>query len=362
MTSSKWRYVAALLVMLPAVSALAQDGPGRKIAVLPFGVFPGGENPVLDRILFEAVVADGRFTPLPIYSPAAAPDLPPQKSQAAGLKYAITAQVYPGEDAGGAHARVWIWDTETGGLVITDEMVYYDPDEAQDVMNALAAFLLSKIPEEAEAPPPEAVPPRPVPAPVLVRQEDGETPAEETPSPPPLSGPGVFFSAAWAPFLPVYGQKGAELDRSFNPAGGIFKAGVVPLHSRAGSFGLELGVTYNFLGENPKWALQAGSLLNAGLSFIYLVRIKNSLFAKVTLGGGAAVLFDEFTPYSGGPWSPANQTFVPNAAAGLSFIMRFGYHFFIDLGGAFTIYFPKGFPERSLGLISPRVGFGWQVN
>lgn len=360
MASSKWRYLAALLVVLPLVSAMAQEGQGRKIAVLPFGVSPGGENPALDRILSEAIMADGRFTPLTIHLRTTTPDLPPEKSQAAGLKYAITAQAYPDEDAGNVHAQVWIWDTETGNLVITDEMVYYELDEAQDAMNALTAFLISKIPEEAAPPPPEIIPPQP--APVFVRQEDREPPAEEKPSQPPDSGPGFFISAAWAPFLPVYGQKGAEFDTSFNLTGGIFKLGFVPVHSRIGSFGLELGLTYNFLGKNLRWAMETGSLLNAGLSFIYRLRIKNFLFVKFTLGGGGAIMFDEFTPYSGGPWSPVNQSVVPNAAAGLSFIMSFGYHFFIELGSAFTIYFPKDFPDRSLGLISPRIGFGWQVN
>jgi hypothetical protein len=374
MISNKWRYLAALLAILSAASAMAQDDQDKKIAVLPFGVSSGGENPTLDRILFEAVTADGRFTPLAIYSRTTTPDLPPEKSQSAGLKYAITAQAYPDEDTGKVHAQIWIWDTETGGLVITDEMVYYDLDEAENTMNALTAFLISRIPEEEAppppaitppqpAPPPASIPSQPAPPPVLVRNEERETPAEEKPSQPPEPGPDFFASVAWAPFFSVYGREGAEFDQSFNMTGGILTLGFMPFHSRIGSFGLELGVTYNFLGKNPGWAMEKGSLLNTGLSFIYRTAgIKNFLFVKITLSGGVAMMFEKFTIYSGGPWSPASQDFVPNAAAGLSLVMRFGSRFFIELGGAFTIYFPKDFPDRGLGLISPRIGFGRHVN
>jgi hypothetical protein len=235
-------------------------------------------------------------------------------------------------------------------------MVYYDLDEAQDTMNALTGFLISRIPEEA---PPAIITPLPPPPPVLVRKEDEKVPVKEESS----SGSGFFTSIAWAPFLPIYGQENAEFDESFNLTGGILKLGFVPSHSRIGSFGLELGITYNFLGKNPEWALELGSLLNIGLSFIYQTpRIKNFLIVKITLGGGGGMMFEKFDLFSGGPWSPVNQNFVPNAAAGLSFIMLFGQHFFIDAGGAFTMYFPKDFPDRSLGLISPRIGFGWRAN
>jgi hypothetical protein len=77
-------------------------------------------------------------------------DEPPDSSLLTGMPYVLTGEYYF-DDEDMEHFQMWLWISDTGSLVFTDELVAESIDEAEEYLPSLVAWLFSKIePTEAE--------------------------------------------------------------------------------------------------------------------------------------------------------------------------------------------------------------------
>jgi hypothetical protein len=132
----------------------------RDTAVMPFI----GNDPALAGRMQNAAIREignqEGFTPrLREGPPPARVDEPPDPSLLGGMPYALTGEHYFDTD-GLQHCQLWLWESESGALVYTDELMAEDGDEAEGYLPVLTRWVFSQVPpvEEAAAEPQAAVP------------------------------------------------------------------------------------------------------------------------------------------------------------------------------------------------------------
>jgi hypothetical protein len=76
------------------------------------------------------------------------PDEPPAASYLGDSKYVLTGEYYVDLDEEMRHFQLWLWKSQDGVLVYTDELVAEDMAEAMSYMPALVTWVMSRIPEE----------------------------------------------------------------------------------------------------------------------------------------------------------------------------------------------------------------------
>jgi hypothetical protein len=75
------------------------------------------------------------------------PDEPPASNYLGNSRYVLTGEYYEDvEDM--QHFQIWLWKSNDGSLVYTDELVAEDMEEALGYMPALVSWVFSRIPEE----------------------------------------------------------------------------------------------------------------------------------------------------------------------------------------------------------------------
>ncbi|MDR3138467.1 MAG: PorT family protein [Treponema sp.] len=105
-----------------------------------------------DATLNEVQSIDG-YEPRPITleelpeSASFPPDEPPDPTFLGGSRYVLTGEYYVDlEDM--QHFQLWLWKSNDGSLVYTDELVAEDLEEAMSYMPALVTWVFSRIPVE----------------------------------------------------------------------------------------------------------------------------------------------------------------------------------------------------------------------
>jgi hypothetical protein len=76
------------------------------------------------------------------------PDEPPAPNYLGASRYVLTGEFYIDLDEEMQHFQLWLWRSNDGSLVYTDELVAEDIDEAISYMPALVSWIFSRIPEE----------------------------------------------------------------------------------------------------------------------------------------------------------------------------------------------------------------------
>ena len=127
------------------------------VAVMRFA----GDDPAITArirdVTVEEVRNQKRFSPLPLNAAGPRPDEPPDPSLLSGLPYVFTGEYYFDAD-GMHHFQLWLWNSETGALVYTDELLAEDVEEAEGYLPALVTWVFSKIPVTETVTPAAAVP------------------------------------------------------------------------------------------------------------------------------------------------------------------------------------------------------------
>jgi hypothetical protein len=164
-------YMGCLLAVVCGVTfpMEKQSNKPPTVVVFPFsGKTPGGTGDLrlLDIILDAAIHAVDDYkivtgtNPQIIESPSKAP----QKEQLPlGSAYCLTGECFLGDD-NETHAQLWLYDATGPKLIATDEMVFYNINEAPQFMGGLVNYLLGKIQRKAVNPETTAdLPPGPAP-------------------------------------------------------------------------------------------------------------------------------------------------------------------------------------------------------
>ncbi|MDR2362848.1 MAG: PorT family protein [Spirochaetaceae bacterium] len=144
-------------LLLISYGGNAQTAPAdtaTDVAIMPF---LGSDDPGNTLQLFDAVLSE--MTNLENYVPREVsadsypeildlrPDEPPESGYLGDSKYVLTGEFYLDvEDL--QHLQLWLWNSETGRLVYTDELVSEDYEEAVSYMPSLVNWILSQIPRE----------------------------------------------------------------------------------------------------------------------------------------------------------------------------------------------------------------------
>jgi hypothetical protein len=115
------------------------------VAVTPFA----GDDAVLSgRIRGEAVAqVEGLagFMPQPLDGADSYTDAPPDPGLLEGAPYVLTGEYYFDiEDM--QHLQMWLWNSESGALVFTDELVAENVDEAAGYLPPLVAWVFAQVP------------------------------------------------------------------------------------------------------------------------------------------------------------------------------------------------------------------------
>jgi hypothetical protein len=101
-----------------------------------------------------------RFVPGDFPEADLQPDAPPDPELLGDSRYVLTGEYYVDVESM-RHFQLWLWESSTGALTYTDEMLFEDTEEAGIYLPPLVTWVFSKIPavtaaaEEAE---PEPVP------------------------------------------------------------------------------------------------------------------------------------------------------------------------------------------------------------
>jgi hypothetical protein len=134
--------IVFLLALWPGMAVAAQD---RVTAVMPFA----GDDPALSSRIRDAAIAEvgnmEGFTPQSLDAVVSQPDAPPDSALVPGMPYALTGEYYF-DDEDMQHFQLWLWNSESGSLVYTDELVAEDVEEAEGYLPRLVSWVFSKIP------------------------------------------------------------------------------------------------------------------------------------------------------------------------------------------------------------------------
>ncbi|MDR2403268.1 MAG: outer membrane beta-barrel protein [Spirochaetaceae bacterium] len=76
------------------------------------------------------------------------PDEPPNPWYLGNSRFVLTGEFYIDIDEEMQHFQLWLWRSQDGSLVYTDELVAEDLDEAMSYMPALVSWVFSRIPQE----------------------------------------------------------------------------------------------------------------------------------------------------------------------------------------------------------------------
>jgi hypothetical protein len=76
------------------------------------------------------------------------PDEPPNPWYLGDSRYVLTGEFYIDMDEEMQHFQLWLWRSQDGSLVYTDELVAEDLDEAIGYMPPLVSWVFSRIPQE----------------------------------------------------------------------------------------------------------------------------------------------------------------------------------------------------------------------
>ena len=200
-------------------------GAGAQTAEVPVAVMPfvGDDAALSGRVRDASIREVGNqegFTSLPLAADTpAAGDEPPDPSLLGGMPYVLTGEYYF-DDEGMQHCQLWLWISDSGALVLTDELVAEDVEEAEGYLPALVRWIFSQLaedgPEEEAAEAEEAT-----------ETEEGEQL--------PAGGPGAFTARL---YLGLRGGAalGFQMVRSF----GEYEGGT------GQSFGGEAAVTVEY--------------------------------------------------------------------------------------------------------------------
>jgi hypothetical protein len=74
-------------------------------------------------------------------------DEPPDPSLLGGMPYVLTGEYYF-DDVGMQHCQLWLWISDSGALVLTDELVAEDVEEAEGYLPALVRWIFSQLAED----------------------------------------------------------------------------------------------------------------------------------------------------------------------------------------------------------------------
>lgn len=133
---------------------LAQTSSAADVAVMTFV----GDDLALSAMLHDATVNEVRG--IDGYNPQLVstqefpetvgfpPDEPPAPNYLGNSRYVLTGEFYIDLDEEMQHFQLWLWRSNDGSLVYTDELVAEDIDEAMSYMPALVTWIFSRIPEE----------------------------------------------------------------------------------------------------------------------------------------------------------------------------------------------------------------------
>jgi hypothetical protein len=198
------------LLCVPFVGGQTVPEGGVPVAVMNFS---GDETALSTRsraVTIGELEKMANFAPWPLNAAGPQPDLPPDSMLLGGLPYALTGEYYyDTEDM--QHFQLWLWNSGTGALVYTDELVAEDIDEAVGYLPALVAWVFSQIPLMAVE--------RSASVPAVKEEAPaGEETVEEAPGKPPFprlylglrAGEGLDFQS-----VRPYGDYGGGMGQSF---------------------------------------------------------------------------------------------------------------------------------------------------
>ncbi|MDR0589648.1 MAG: hypothetical protein LBG25_03795 [Spirochaetaceae bacterium] len=192
-------------------------GAGAQTAEVPVAVMPfiGDDAALTERVRDASIREVGNqegFTPLPLPPDTpAVTDEPPDPSLLGEAPYVLTGESYL-DDEDLTHFQLWLWKSETGALVFTDELMADDAEETEGYLPALVSWVLSKVSEEEEP----------------AETAEGEEPEE--PESPGAFKPGLYLGL----------RAGAALNFQMIQAFGSYESGVNQ------SFGGEAALTVEF--------------------------------------------------------------------------------------------------------------------
>jgi hypothetical protein len=146
---------------------------------IPVGIMPfAGDDAAINQRIQDAALEEARkqegFGPRVLNTTETFTDYPPEGEVVTGTDYVLTGEYYF-DDEDSQHFQAWLWNSGSGALVYTDELVADTTEEAEGYLPALVRWVFSKItPVAAEEP----------------AEEPEEEPADETgPAPRPVERP-----------------------------------------------------------------------------------------------------------------------------------------------------------------------------
>ena len=155
--NSRFLFLVMGFLLLISYGGNAQTLPAGTVTDVAIMPFLGPDDPFDTLQLYDAVISE--VTGLENYVPQEVsadsypeildlrPDEPPESRYLGASKYALTGEFYLDiEDL--QHFQLWLWNSETGRLVYTDELVSEDYEEAVTYMPPLVRWILSQIPAE----------------------------------------------------------------------------------------------------------------------------------------------------------------------------------------------------------------------
>jgi hypothetical protein len=138
----------------PPVRESGAAGPAIPVAVMTFV----GDDLAISAQLHDAVIKEvetiGNYriqqvseTEFPEQR-SLPPDEPPNPRYLGNSRYVLTGEFYVDMDEEMQHFQLWLWRSQDGSLVYTDELVAEDLDEAMGYMPPLVSWVFSRIPQE----------------------------------------------------------------------------------------------------------------------------------------------------------------------------------------------------------------------
>ena len=149
----------------------------------------------------------------------------------------------------------------------------------------------------------------------------------------------IFVSAAWMPFLPVYEGEGDIFDSTPSFAGAAVRFGIVSdKEFLAFNPGLDFAVSW--------YSADGDQTIKAGLNFLALKRLNDTIAVNFRLGAGYTVLL--------GKEKQASAAQLIHTNLGVSFLWMATNSLFFEAGFDYTHYFTNSVS----GCLRPWIGVG----